>query len=434
MLAAVGDDGDLALGESAGHGEIAMITGLSVNKSACRQETRLRVAFFTDSFTEVNGVGTLSREYAACAERERWPLLCVYGGPETCFTQSGSVEQLQLRRGPLAFAVDANVLCDPLLVRHRRLVTERLRAFRPDLVHITGPGDVSTLGFWAANLVGVPVVASWHTNLHEYAERRLAAPGGWLPAGWRPGLGRAAGAGTLWAVASWYRLAHVVAAPNDEMVEMLRERTRRPAYRMAHGVDTMLFSPERRSRGEGRFCIGYVGRLTPEKNVRALVELERALLAAGRRDFRMVLVGEGSEGEWLRANLQTAEFAGVLRGADLARAFADMDVFVFPSLTDTFGLVVLEAMSSGVPVVLTVEAGRNTGVVDGETGYCTEEWGAAVQRLLDSPETARRMGCAARAHALASGWFKVFDDLHRIYAEGLATEDARGRMPTRRGW
>src|SRR5207245_862521 len=98
------------------------------------------------------------------------------------------------------------------------------------------------------------------------------------------------------------------------------------------------FSPEFRDRRKRPFTIGYVGRLTAEKNVRLLARIERALVARGHQDFRMVIVGEGAEGKWLQKNMDHAEFRGALTGRDLSRAFANMDFFVFPSETATFGL------------------------------------------------------------------------------------------------
>ena len=175
-----------------------------------------------------------------------------------------------------------------------------------------------------------------------------------------------------------------------------------------------------------------MGRLTPEKNVSALVAMERELLAAGERDFRFVVVGEGSEMGYLRENLQTAEFRGVLRGEALAREFANLDAFVFPSVTDTFGLVILEAMSSGVPVVLSPATGTKVGAVDGEQGFLTDDPVAALRRLMHCGETRERMGAAGRVHACAQAWDGVFDDLHRIYREGLANEQVKRRTPVRK--
>jgi glycosyltransferase involved in cell wall biosynthesis len=392
----------------------------------------LRVALFADSFRETNGVGTLCRAYTDYARQRQLPFFCAYGGAETKSRVEGSVEELELRRGPMSFPIDTEMTCDPFLARHRGMAVGRLRRFRPDIVHITGPGDVGILGFWASNAVGVPMVASWHTNLHDYADRRLQNNLPFLPCLLRRMAGAGASHGALWALKQFYRIAHFVATPNQEMTDLLARITGRPAFRMAHGVNTELFRPDRRRRTDTRFCIGYVGRLTPEKNVRALVDLERRLRLAGEVDFRILLVGEGSETCWMKANLPTAEFTGTLRGEPLATAFANMDAFVFPSLTDTFGLVILEAMSSGVPVVLPPATGQKAGVRDGVDGILTDDACGAVRRLMHCPATAQRMGIAGRENACARAWSGVFDDLQRIYSDGLGTADVQRRMPQRR--
>jgi glycosyltransferase involved in cell wall biosynthesis len=226
----------------------------------------------------------------------------------------------------------------------------------------------------------------------------------------------------------YYRLAHFVASPNEEMRRMLESETARPSFVMAHGVDTECFSPRWRRPGDGRFCVGYVGRLTPEKNVRALVEIERELEQEGNQDFRILVVGAGSEEEWLRTNLRRAEFSGTLHGDALAAAFAEMDTMVFPSHTDTFGLVVLEAMASGVPVILTEAAGRRVGVVDGESGILTTNFAEGVRRVMQTPGLRERMGETAREHARERGWGRVFENLQAIYRSGLASGEVRARI------
>ena len=102
--------------------------------------------------------------------------------------------------------------------------------------------------------------------------------------------------------------------------------------------------------------------------MRALARLEQALLDMGHRDFRFVVVGEGAEQEWLRNNMRQAEFTGVLTGPELSRTFANFDVLAFPSETDTFGLVVLEAFASGVPAVVTDRGGPQYTVRHGSSG------------------------------------------------------------------
>jgi phosphatidylinositol alpha 1,6-mannosyltransferase len=391
----------------------------------------LRVVLFADSFHEANGVATLSRELTTFAEHQQLPFCCVHAGAERRASCRGSVTTLELNRGWASFPLDKDLMCDPLLSRHRTWVIDQLKEFRPDLIHITGPGDFGVLGLWVAKSLGIPRVASWHTNLHEYASQRLQKAFWFLPRGLRGSIGATAEKQSLNAAMRFYRLAHFILAPNQEMVDQLRRRTQRPAYLMAHGVDTARFSPAWRKRTNGPFSIGYVGRLTPEKNLRWFRELERELLAAGQRDFRLVLVGDGSEREWLKRNLQFGDLPGVLRGDSLVTAFADMDIFVFPSRTDTFGLVILEAMASGVPVVVSPEAGARVQVQNGVAGFLAEDFTESVLQLMRNDALRHRMGAAARRLAGSRDWATVFEDLYQTYDAALKTEDVRSRTRTR---
>jgi glycosyltransferase involved in cell wall biosynthesis len=208
-------------------------------------------------------------------------------------------------------------------------------------------------------------------------------------------------------------------APHAGMVDLLRARTGKPSYLMAHGVDTERFTPARRARQDGPFRIGYVGRLTPEKNVRALVDLESRLIASGARDFVVLAIGEGGEREWLKAHLRFGELPGILHGDQLADAFASMDVFVFPSRTDTFGLVMLEAMASGVPVISRPETAGQVGIENGVNGLASEDFTQSVRALMDDEPMRRDLGSAARRFACAHAWDGVFDQVYETYAEGL---------------
>ncbi|MDQ2947834.1 MAG: glycosyltransferase [Acidobacteriota bacterium] len=275
------------------------------------------------------------------------------------------------------------------------------------------------LGAWVAHCLRLPLVASWHTNLQEYAERRLDRLLGFCtPVQLRRKISAAAERRAMDALIRFYRMARLVMAPNQDMVDLLRQRTAKPSVLMTHGVDVAVFSPERRDRRDSVFTLGYVGRLTPEKNVRWFAEIERALLDRGLRDFRLMLVGDGSERGWLMAHLRHAEFPGILRGLALARAFANMDVFLFPSRTDTFGLVILEAMASGVPVVVAPGGGPQHQVREGETGFVALAPGDFAQSILalcnDPPQHAR-MRQAARHHACSASWDNVFTHVYETY-------------------
>ncbi len=382
----------------------------------------MRVALFTDSFAEANGVATLSREFAGFAKRRRAPFFCVHSGPRTELTSEGSVTTLELKRGLAAFRLDHDLYCDPLLSRYRNRVLGAIQTFQPDLVQITGPGDMGIMGLWMSHLLQIPLIASWHTNLHEYAGRRLEKSLSFLPGAWRQKLSQVAEAQSLRACMWYYHYGRFTLAPNQSMVNLLAAHTGRPSFLMSHGVDTAFYTPSRRKRGSGDFCIGYVGRLTPEKNVRLVAALEQQLLAAGHRNFRVVMVGEGSERDWLRRHLRSGELPGVLRSAALAEAFAEMDVFVFPSMTDTFGLVLLEAMASGVPVVVSPETGARVGIGHGVNGFLAADLDGftnSVVRLMQDRTLQHDMGRAARDFACSKAWDGVFDQVYTTYEIGL---------------
>jgi phosphatidylinositol alpha 1,6-mannosyltransferase len=264
----------------------------------------------------------------------------------------------------------------------------------------------------------VPLVASWHTNLHEFGARRLERLLRFLPESSRSALGRWAERAALDQCVRFYRLARVLFAPNPELVQLLHQRSQRPTFLMMRGIDTDLFSPARRVRRGKEFVIGYVGRLSTEKNVRMLVQIEELLAARAIGDCHFLIVGEGNERPWLRRAMQQAQLPGVLRGEDLARAYASMDVFVFPSATDTFGNVVLEAIASGVPAIVTAEGGPKFLVVPGQNGRIAtgaEGFADAIEDLHNHPELLERMRLNARESAQQFSWDAVFGDVHRHY-------------------
>ncbi len=379
----------------------------------------MRVAYLPDSFHEVNGVAHTSRNFAAYARRKALPFLCVRAGKRTpALAQEGTVTSLELPRSRASFAMEKDLQFDPLFWRHGQVLDAVLRNFEPDVIHITGPSELGMFGAWFAWRHGVPLAASWHTNVHEYAARRM----GWLGAR-VPAAGRAVEAATLEATARFYRLARVLFAPNAELCAMLEAKTGKAVHRMERGVDTELFDPARRRRAaqDGAVVLGYVGRLSVEKNVALLPVVERELRALGIHHTRFRLVGHGAEEDSLRAALPDAEFCGVLQGAALAEMVAGMELFVFPSETDTFGNVVLEALSSGVPAVVTHGGGPKFIVRDGETGLVRApgEFAAAIASLVRDPERLAAMRAAARGYALGCSWDAVFDRVYAAYAEAL---------------
>jgi len=379
-----------------------------------------RVAYFPDSFHEVNGVAHTSRHFEAFARRRNLPFLCIRAGERSpALVEEGNVWTLELPRGFLSFALEKDLRFDPAFLRHIPLIDEVLERFQPDLIHITGPSELGMLGAGLAHYRGVPLAASWHTNVHEYAARRS----GWLLR-MVPEQHTAATEQTIEDVsmaiaARFYSAARVLFAPNPELCAQLERSTGRPCHLMPRGVDAELFQPSWRNRApqDRDFVLGFVGRLSVEKNIALLVQVQQELEVAGHSNFRFMIVGHGGDESWLRERLHQAEFTGVLRGKALSTAYANMDLFVFPSHTDTFGNVVLEALASGVPAIVTPDGGPATIVRDGKTGRVVpdSQFAAAVADMVADPARHAAMRVASRNYALTASWDSVFEGVYKAY-------------------
>jgi glycosyltransferase involved in cell wall biosynthesis len=381
-----------------------------------------RVAYFPDSFHEVNGVAHTSRNFEAFARRRNLPLLCVRAGDRAqALVIDGNVWTLELPRGILSIALEKDLRFDPAYMRHIPLIDEVLERFRPDVVHITGPSEVGMLGAALAHNLKLPLAASWHTNVHEYAARRSDWLLRLLPEPHSALTGQLIEDMAMAAAARFYSIARVLFAPNPLLCRQLERATGRTCHLMPRGVDANIFHPGKRNRSpEDRdHVLGFVGRLSVEKNVALLVRVQQQLEQMGHNGFRFLIVGHGGEQEWLRQRLPRAEFTGVLKGEALAAAYANMDLFVFPSHTDTFGNVVLEALASGVPAVVTPDGGPPTIVRDGETGRIAgdEDFASAVAGILGDPALHAQMRTAARTYALTASWDSVFEGVYRAYRE-----------------
>ena len=381
----------------------------------------LRVALFTDSYAEANGVARLSRALETYSRDRALPLLCVHGGTATSVTERGSISRLELRRSRAAFQLESDLSFDPLLWRHYSRAKRTLERFAPDIIHITGPSDVGQIGALLGHRLSIPMVGSWHTNLHQYAALRVSK---WLgksgPAS--HAISTAIERHVLSAALLFYRIPRVLLAPNPALVDLLAQRTARPAHLMPHGVDTQAFTPAKRTRTDGPLRIGFVGRLSAEKNVRLLARLDRVLKHAGVPPCQVVVIGHGQERRQLEEGMPTAAFCGVLTGDALARAYADLDLFVFPSESETFGLAVLEAMASGLAVLAMAQGGPTAFVEHGVSGwlaYGDDEFIDAAVRLVHDAALRQALGHGARTRALALSWEAAFDRIHEVYVATL---------------
>ena len=388
---------------------------------------------FADSFLEVNGLARTCQHLHEFARRRGYPIVTFLAGPDTRCEVAGSATLSQLSCSRVSVPLDVALTFDPLFMRHYRRVRAQLVEFQADLVHYTAPSHCGVLGAIVAKRLGIPRVASWHTNLHEFGGLRLAKLLSGLPGGVRRPLCDALERVTLAGLLEFYRTARLVLAPHEELAALLAIGTTKPTRIMGRGVDTLLFSPSRRIRSDSTFTLGFVGRLCAEKNVRLLHRLERALLDAGHCQFKFVLIGQGSERPWLETHMQHAEFPGVLEGDRLASAYANLDLFVFPSYSDTFGNVIQEAHASGVAAVVTNGGGPKFLVTDGVDGFVARDddhFIECVLRAMDPRTDLAAMRLAARRRAELASWDRVLDTLYQDYAACIA---ARRNRPSRAG-
>jgi len=388
---------------------------------------KIRVALFACAYNEVDGVANTVRHFEQYAATQGLSLLVVHGGFHNSDLRMGTVRRVEFQRKFPKFPLDKKHDFDLLFWRYCKAAESVIEEFNPDLVHITGPSDVGMLGACLAHKLRLPLAASWHTNLHEYAERRALPLLRWFPANLREAFAGAIRKASLRMLARFYRVPGILFAPNMELMALLQTLTGKDCHLMPRGVDADLFFPREHSRTQAPFTIGYVGRITVEKNVQMLVELERLLLTSSTSSFRFLIVGQGAMEPWLKQQLAHAHFPGVLHGEQLAQAYASMDAFVFPSRTDTFGNVVLEALSSGVPAIVSDSGGPRSIVRHGETGFIArdlQDYFFFLSELIHDVPKRRLMGMAARNYAARQSWNSVFDSLYVQYSQML-TRTAR---------
>lgn len=304
---------------------------------------------------------------------------------------------------------------------------ERLAAFRPTLFHIAVPDILGYRALKLAEAWNVPVVASYHTRYDTYLRFY--------------GLGVFEALGRRY-LRSFYNRVRRVYPPSESMAEIIRREGQSQHVEIwARGVDSDLFTPARRdmtwrrSLGieDGEVAVSFAGRLVKEKNVAVYMRVMNMLSERGLR-VKPLVIGDGPEMAAMKAGLRNGVFVGFLHGEELARAYASSDIFFFPSESETFGNVTLEAMACGLPAVNAVASGSNSLVAEGVTGHLVsarDEKGLAnrIESLVSDEALRRRMGEAARTRALGYSWDHILSGLLDSYRQVL--REARGETHVR---
>jgi glycosyltransferase involved in cell wall biosynthesis len=380
----------------------------------------IRVAYFPDSFLEVDGVAMTSNKLVKFAKERQYPFMVVHAGPKTRTTDDGSIRYVTLKRSWFSIPLDHSLRFDPLFHRYYSRVKKAVLEFKPDVIHITGPNDVSIMGALLAWKLDIALVGSWHTNIHEYGPLRLESKLKFMPKKQRAEFLLFLERQILKGAKLYYKMPQVLLAPNQELMDMLVAGTTRRAKLMIRGVDTERFHPSKRTVTDGKIRFGFVGRLRAEKNVRMLAAMEKKLIDAGKTNFRFLIVGEGDERKYLEREMKFADFTGYLDGENLSEAYANMDVFVFPSETDAYGNVPQEAMASGAPAIVTDKGGPKHFVSDGVNGFVAsnvDEFVRYASMFIDDPNLLGRMKVSSREFALTRSWDSVFETVYSAYRD-----------------
>jgi glycosyltransferase involved in cell wall biosynthesis len=350
----------------------------------------MRIGIVSETYPpEINGVALTVHGLVAGLAARGHSIDLIRPRQSQPFLDEAGIDTLELRGGALPrypglrFGLPAG-----------RTLRQHWSQQRPDAVYVATEGPLGWSAMRAARRLGIPLSSGFHTRFDSYASHY--------------GLGLLTPL-----VRSYLRRFHQRAAatlvPTDALARELHAMGITNARLLRRAVDTQLFHPNRRDEAL-RACWGvdaatpvvlYVGRIAPEKNLELAVQAFRAIRQKVPQ-ARYVWVGDGPARDALQAAHPDFIFAGVQRGEALARHYASADLFPFPSLSETFGNVIIEALAAGLPVVAYAEGAAREHLADGVNGYCVAPGNAqafieAAAKLANNPALIRHMGRAARA-------------------------------------
>ncbi len=289
-----------------------------------------------------------------------------------------------------------------------------LEDFKPDVIHIATPDILGLIALKYARKHHIPVLSSYHTHFPSYLK--------YYGFGFLESL--------LWKYLLWfYDNCEKVVTPSESMNEFLIKKgiSRSKIGLWTRGIESDLFTPENRDeafRAELGFTkddvvVSFISRLVWEKNLETFMKATN-IARKKNPNIKVMVGGDGPIMDDLKAGMPDAVFTGYQFGRDLAKVYAATDIFFFPSESETFGNVTLEAMSSGVPALVADAMGSKSLVIDGETGYIlppqdAEAFAAKILELAEDEGKRSGMAAKARKHALTYDWQAIMDGLIEDY-------------------
>ncbi|GAX88868.1 glycosyltransferase family 4 protein [Effusibacillus lacus] len=375
----------------------------------------MRIALFTDTFApQVNGVTMTLNRLVNYWERKGIEFLVF--APD----DAERVEDTDHIRRVLSFPFPLYPECRIPLSRYAK-IEKQLLEFKPDLLHLVTPFTLGLIGLRFGQRHNVPMVASYHTNFDQYLDYyRLSF------------LKK-----MLWSYLNWFHSnCERTYCPSSATKEILEANGIPNVEIWSRGIDASRYQPQNRNPhirekygiDDSKLLLLYVGRMAPEKDIDILLESFHSLPQDVADRVHLMMVGDGPLMSKIQQQQETSiTWTGFLRGRELAEMYASCDLFVFPSSTETFGNVALEAMASGLPVV-GVEAG---GVLDIVThmkngllchARSVESFREGIALLVRNDNLRLQMAHFARIQAVRRDWDSVFDRLAKSYLSVLEIE------------
>ncbi|MDR3566626.1 MAG: glycosyltransferase [Syntrophobacteraceae bacterium] len=389
-----------------------------------RNGERTKIAHFTDTFNEINGVALSLKKQLELARKSGKNLTVITCDPETKTHVEGLTNFSPIGVYELPEYPEQKIFLPPFLEMVDYCYTQQFTQ-----IHVTTPGPMGLAGLALARIMKIPVSGTYHTAIPQYAHILT-------------------GDNTIeelvWKYTAWfYDQLNLVLVPSESTNRELSARGIDPERicLFPRGVDTVKFHPAKRDvalmKDRFKTCDGpkilYVGRISKEKNLHLLAEAFKRL-GKTRGDVELVIVGDGPFLKELKGLLAgtPAIFTGYREGEELATIYASCDLFAFPSATDTFGNVVLEAQASGLPVVVTDSGGPQENMLPDKTGRIAaagdpQSLLEAIEFLLSDPARLKEMGKAARFHMENRSCERAFDATWQIYRSIARNPDIKTR-------
>lgn len=375
------------------------------------ENKELRIALFTGNYNYMrDGVALTLNRLVRFLESKNIPVLIFSPtGEEAALEHAG--ELVSIPSIPMPGRPEYRVT-----VGFPESAQKRLKAFDPTIVHLATPDLLSFRAMRYAQANNVQIVSSYHTHFTSYLKyynMELLELLAWKYLQW------------------FYSQCKHIYVPSPSMADQLKSEGIMGDLRIwSRGVETQLFSPQKRDMAwrkengieDDEIVVTFVSRLVWEKDLQTVIDTLKKVI--DKPKIRVMIVGDGPARKEMQYMLRKAFFTGFLEGENLAQAYASSDVFFFPSDTETFGNVTLEAMASGLPAVVADATGSKSLVESGVNGFLsapkrTEEFAECIMKIVNDSELRTKMAQVARQKALAYDWNNINEGLLVNYREAL---------------